>query len=231
MIWRGHGCYVPYLISSTIPRLIIGTEADDDSDSASVMSSSSDDAAAYDRGDIDEDFEKEYSSLLQASDCAAGAGRFASGSVAIVQAVTVQALIVELLASQDLQGRPAPAATTPAIGLVTRHKAAAHDAGSITFKLLMKRGGREEVSRELEVPASADMARMHIEREQSEAEEKAAIKQLVLAANTRDEEEELEAASTASGGKAKKSGHRSGRGGGYSGRGQGRLGPPSMWGL
>ena len=96
-----------------------------------------------------------------------------------------------------------------------------------------------------QVPSSAGIALSLMQREQSEAAEKAAIKRLVLAANEQDEMAQAEAArAEAAAARARGGGRRaSGRGGGgsrggggggpgaYYARGGGRLGPVQSWGL
>jgi len=59
-------------------------------------------------------------------------------------------------------------------------------AKTASFKVMMKRSGREDKSKELEIPLSAKMAALMKDKEAKEAAEKAELKRLVLAANDRE---------------------------------------------
>lgn len=59
---------------------------------------------------------------------------------------------------------------------------------AVAFKVMMKRGGREDRSRELRIPLSAGMAAHLRQKEEREAAEKAELKRLVLEANKRDQQ-------------------------------------------
>ena len=56
---------------------------------------------------------------------------------------------------------------------------------AVSFKVVMRRGGREDRSRELHIPLTAGMAAHLRQKEAAEAVEKAELKRLVLAANSR----------------------------------------------
>lgn len=62
---------------------------------------------------------------------------------------------------------------------------------AVSFKLLMKKGGKDDKSKELQVPLTSTMALTLKQREESEAQERHAIKRLVLEANKREEQSEL----------------------------------------
>lgn len=114
-----------------------------------------------------------------------------------------------MLDYQGRGGRPAPgapgssAAAGPAVGPGLAPAAAAlHGGGggepggaagsgageAVAFKVMMKRGGREDRSRELRIPLTAGMAAHLRQKEEREAAEKAELKRLVLEANKRDQQ-------------------------------------------
>lgn len=160
----------------------------------------------YDRGEsgagmeVDDEFEREYQTLMQ--ECQGKAGSSA----------------------QMLQGSFAPprvATSASASGVATNEPddAEGGGGGNIAFKLLLKRGGKDDKTREIHVPVNASLAISLMQREESEAAERSQIKKLVLEANKRDEQE-WKAAPNVGGGR----GHyysRGGRGGpsGYYNRG------------
>ncbi|EFJ41603.1 hypothetical protein VOLCADRAFT_119678, partial [Volvox carteri f. nagariensis] len=55
--------------------------------------------------------------------------------------------------------------------------------GSVTLRMLVKRGGKDDRSRELQVPLSSSVAVAVRQREEEEAREREEMKRLVLAAN------------------------------------------------
>eukprot|EP00887_Chlorella_sp_A99_P007640 scaffold20.g7640.t1 len=92
----------------------------------------------------------------------------------------------------DYQGRPAgaagPAAAAPGASAAgSSAAAAAAEAPTVAFRVMMRRGGREDKSRELRIPLSAGMAQSLREKEEREAAEKAEMKRLVLEADRRDQ--------------------------------------------
>ncbi|KAG1671470.1 hypothetical protein FOA52_003128 [Chlamydomonas sp. UWO 241] len=62
--------------------------------------------------------------------------------------------------------------------------------GGMAFKMLMKRGGRDDRSREIVVPASAPMVARRAQAAEAEAREREEMKRLTLAANHQQESEE-----------------------------------------
>lgn len=61
----------------------------------------------------------------------------------------------------------------------------------MSFKVLLKKGGKDDKSRKLEVPMSVTMAIRQKEHDTQEAADRTLIKERVLAAHEKDEEEEL----------------------------------------
>jgi regulator of nonsense transcripts 2 len=57
---------------------------------------------------------------------------------------------------------------------------------AVSFRVVMRRGGREDRTRELQIPVTAGMAAHLRQKEEREAAEKAELKRLVLEANKRD---------------------------------------------
>lgn len=85
------------------------------------------------------------------------------------------------------------AASAPVAGLPAQPPAAAAGGGGaeagggkVAFRVMMKRGGREDRTRELRIPVTAGMAALLAQKEAAEAAEKAELKRLVLEANKRD---------------------------------------------
>lgn len=89
----------------------------------------------------------------------------------------------------------------------------------MAFKVLMKKGGREDKSRKLEVPMSVTMAVRQKEHDNQEAVDRSLIKELVLAAHVKDEEDELMNSGIHPHGSRGSKGYRDGAGGfSYGGR-------------
>ncbi len=72
----------------------------------------------------------------------------------------------------------------------TQDSHAHHHSRPTCLQVVMRRGGREDRSRELLIPVSASMAHHLREKEEREAAEKAELKRLVLAAEKRELQEE-----------------------------------------
>ncbi|KAG2482394.1 hypothetical protein HYH03_018672 [Edaphochlamys debaryana] len=66
--------------------------------------------------------------------------------------------------------------------------------GNVTLRMLVKRGGKEDRTKELQVPLSSAVALAVRQREEAEAREREEMKRLVLAANRQQEEEQAAAA-------------------------------------
>lgn len=117
--------------------------------------------ATAEPAEVDEDFEREFQQLIldHQGRPAQGAGARASEPAAAAAAAADQGA-----------ARAAGPAAAPAVA----------------FKVMMKRGGREDRSRELHIPLSAGMAAHLRQKEEAEAAEKAELKRLVLQANARD---------------------------------------------
>eukprot|EP00803_Ostreobium_quekettii_P008396 evm.model.scf_755.1 EVM.evm.TU.scf_755.1 scf_755:18101-34941(-) len=96
---------------------------------------------------------------------------------------------------QDYQGRRVVSLSSPS-GQAPPESPAADEGPqvSVPFKMLMKKGGRDDRSRELQVPMSVSLAAHQVVQEDLEALERSKIKELVLAANVRAEQEQLAAA-------------------------------------
>ena len=77
-----------------------------------------------------------------------------------------------------------------------RPQESSEDSPAVSFKVLVKRGGKEDRSREVQVPVNAAMAVNAKKKEEAEAQERSLMKRLVLEASKR-EEEELRAAERA----------------------------------
>ncbi|KAL4437467.1 hypothetical protein ABPG77_003448 [Micractinium sp. CCAP 211/92] len=131
--------------------------------------------------EVDEDFEREFSQLML--DFQGRGARQAPGGPGGAAVAAPPA-------------GPGPAPAAPA-----SHGGGSGEAGSgaggpgeaVAFKVMMKRGGREDRSRELRIPLSAGMAAHLRQKEEREAAEKAELKRLVLEANKRDQQEQQEA--------------------------------------
>lgn len=93
----------------------------------------------------------------------------------------------------DGQGRPAAPAGGGGGGPIGAHASGQGKAPAVAFKVVMRRGGREDRTRELHIPLSAGMAAHLREKEEREAAEKAELKRLVLAANSHDAQAEHDA--------------------------------------
>lgn len=126
--------------------------------------------------EVDEDFEREFSQLML--DYQGRGARQAPGGPGAAAVAAPPA-------------GPGPAPAAPA-----SHGGSSGEAGSggggpgeaVAFKVMMKRGGREDRSRELRIPLSAGMAAHLRQKEEREAAEKAELKRLVLEANKRDQQ-------------------------------------------
>ncbi|PSC71053.1 regulator of nonsense transcripts UPF2 [Micractinium conductrix] len=163
--------------------------------------------------EVDEDFEREFSQLMmdfqgRAAGSAAARGGGPGGGPAAGHA-----------ASAPVAGLPAqpPAAAAGGGG-------AEAGGGKVAFRVMMKRGGREDRTRELRIPVTAGMAALLAQKEAAEAAEKAELKRLVLEANKRDLQEQQEALRAAQlAGRQRGQGARGyyGRGGGGGGGGRG----------
>ena len=107
----------------------------------------------------------------------------------------------------DFQGRPGPAlakappqlagaaaAAGVGPGSTGAEPAAAAGGPTVAFRVMMRRGGKEDKTRELHIPLSAGMAQTLREKEEREAAEKAEMKRLVLEANQRELAAEQQAA-------------------------------------
>eukprot|EP00983_Pelagomonas_calceolata_P046418 1140157-Pelagomonas_calceolata.AAC.1 len=89
------------------------------------------------------------------------------------------------------------------------------ETAGVKFRMLLKRGGKEDRSRELQLPADTAMAAAVMARREAEAAEREQMKLLTLAANKQLQQEDAEAANA-----SKRFHVAGGRGGG--GRGGGR---------
>jgi regulator of nonsense transcripts 2 len=125
--------------------------------------------------EVDDDFEREFSQLMldyQGRPAAAGAAPRQPG----------------LGAAAGLGGGgPGPLLPSAAHGAPSQ----AGDGGegeAVSFRVMMKRGGKDDRTRELHIPLTAGMAAHLRLKEEQEAAEKAELKRLVLAANTRDQQ-------------------------------------------
>lgn len=85
--------------------------------------------------------------------------------------------------------------------LPTPHPTAAAHAPTIPFRVVLRKGGREDRSKEVQIPATSGIAAAVQAKAAAEADERALMKRLVLEASAREEED--------------------GRGGGTSGRARG----------
>lgn len=118
--------------------------------------------------EVDEDFEREFSQLmLDYQGRPAGAAGPAGGPGALRQQPGAGALAAAG-SQQPGDGAAAAAAESEAGG-----------GSSVAFKVMMKRGGREDRTRELHIPLSAGMAAHLRQKEEREAAEKAELKRWV----------------------------------------------------
>lgn len=145
-------------LPTRLPRL----ESDEDEEDSVRMVR----PASAQPAEVDEDFEREFAALLldhqgQRPSAGAGANPAAAGAA-------------------PGGGRPGE---PPAEGARSGGQGAAP---AVAFKVVMRRGGREDRSRELQIPLSAGMAAHLRQKEEREAAEKAELKRLVLQANDRD---------------------------------------------
>lgn len=62
----------------------------------------------------------------------------------------------------------------------------------VPFRMLMKRGGKDDRTKEIQVPLTVSLAVQQLAHQDLEAQERSKIKELVLAANLKDEQEELQ---------------------------------------
>ncbi|EFN54863.1 hypothetical protein CHLNCDRAFT_134932 [Chlorella variabilis] len=149
--------------------------------------------------EVDEDFEREFCQLMldhQGRPAAAGGGR------------------------QLGPGGAGPAGgpgLPPAAHAHGQGGGEAGEAEAVSFRVMMKRGGRDDRTRELHIPLTAGMAAHLRQKEEEEAAEKAELKRLVLEANKRDLQEQQDALRAAQ--QQRRPGAR-----GYYGRGGGRGG-------
>ncbi|GMH39542.1 hypothetical protein BSKO_07440 [Bryopsis sp. KO-2023] len=67
----------------------------------------------------------------------------------------------------------------------------AAEGGVVPFKMLLRRGGKDDKTKELSVPLTVSLAVQQLAQQDLEAQERSKIKELVLAANLKDEQEEL----------------------------------------
>jgi regulator of nonsense transcripts 2 len=135
---------------------------------------------AAEPAEVDEDFEREFSQLMMDHQGARPAGASMGG------------------AGGGAPGMAAPAAAAAAAGGHYAQQQQQQGGGSgvaavaageaVCFKVVMRRGGREDRSRELHIPLTAGMAAHLRQKEAAEAVEKAELKRLVLAANSRDQQ-------------------------------------------
>ena len=114
--------------------------------------------------EVDEDFEREFSQLMLDYQ-----GRPAGGSGPAGPAAPAGA------ARQQQPG--AGGAAAAAAGQQQQQQAGAEgEAGAVAFRVMMKRGGREDRTRELHIPLTAGMAAHLRQKEEREAAEKAELK-------------------------------------------------------
>lgn len=157
--------------------------------------------------EVDDEFEREFSQLMLESQ-----GRGAGGRGG------------QLGGPPDGVGGPTPPGGLHAVHAAQHAPLAAGQAGgateAVSFKVVMKRGGREDRTRELQIPLTAGMAAHLRHKEEEEAAEKAQLKRLVLEANNRDVQEQQEALRAAQLARRAGPGARGYYGrGGYAGRG------------
>ncbi|WIA32391.1 hypothetical protein OEZ86_003220 [Tetradesmus obliquus] len=195
---------------------LAGTAEDDDEDGEV---GSGDGLDEYERGDeqglaaaVDDEFEREYSSLLQ--ECQ---GRSAGPAPAAAAAAPSAAPGPSSSSSSSQQVLLQRQPQQPPYHVPRAVEAEGYDdesaAPAVTLKLLMKKGGKDDRSRELHVPANAAIAVRLMAQQQSEAAEREQIKALVLEANLRDEAEQQAAAVLAAQRTAAATGRRPYRGG------------------
>ncbi|KAL4452134.1 hypothetical protein ABPG75_007796 [Micractinium tetrahymenae] len=136
--------------------------------------------------EVDEDFEREFSQLMldyqgrgarQAPGAPPGAGAAAAAPAA----------------GPGLAPAPGAAAVPPYGGSGEADGGGSGAGEAVAFKVMMRRGGRDDRSKELRIPLSAGMAAHLRQKEEREAAEKAELKRLVLEANKRDQQEQQEA--------------------------------------
>lgn len=116
--------------------------------------------------EVDEDFEREFSQLMLDHQGRPGGAAGPAGPAAVPGALRQQ-----------------PGAGAAAAGLQQAGDSSAAGAGgeaggggSVAFKVMMKRGGREDRTRELHIPLTAGMAAHLRQKEEREAAEKAELK-------------------------------------------------------
>ncbi|KAF8071278.1 UPF2 [Scenedesmus sp. PABB004] len=176
-------------------------------------SSDDDDGDAYDRGaggEADAEFEAEYAALLQECQGRAAAPSAAAGAPAAAAAASSSGEAAAAAPPEQLRPQQQPQLQLHTAGPSYGGDGEGEGGGAITFKLLMRRGGKDDRSREIHVPADAAMAVRLMAKQRSEAAERSAIKALVLEANQRDEAEERAAAAAEA---ARLAGGRAARGG------------------
>lgn len=160
--------------------------------------------------EVDEDFEREFAALMAES---TGLGK-GGATPPLSGAMSASSSASNLRSLSTVGGGSTVAVVAAADGRGGGGMDGDAAAPQVAFRVLSKKSGKDDRSREVQMPLSAAMAaslRKHVDQE---AAERSAIKALVLAANQRDEEEARAAA-------------RAGRGGGRGGRGgAGRQGGP-----
>ena len=117
--------------------------------------------------ELDPDFERDFAQLM-ADHQGGGSGGVGSG-------VGRQALAAAAPPSAQLQQ-------------AAEQQRDAAEAEVVSFRVVMRRSGREDRTRELHIPLSAGMAAHLRQKEEAEAAEKAELKRLVLEANSRDQQ-------------------------------------------
>ncbi|GFR49425.1 hypothetical protein Agub_g11482, partial [Astrephomene gubernaculifera] len=145
------------------------------------------------RDELDEDFEREWQAMM-------GETQSRLGGLSLAPSRPAAAPVAGAAAASGGGGGGA------AGGGGGEAEGGGGDGGSVTLRMLVKRGGKDDRSRELQVPLSASVALAVRQREEEEAREREEMKRLVLAANRQQQEEQAAAAaqqqfSSRSGGK------------------------------
>ncbi|GIM12927.1 hypothetical protein Vretimale_16172, partial [Volvox reticuliferus] len=120
-------------------------------------------SSSDERDELDEDFEREWQALV-------GETQSRLGGIPLAPTRT-------------------PVAASSSGGGAETDSGVGAGSGSVTLRMLVRRGGKDDRSKELQVPLSSSMALAVRQREEEEAREREEMKRLVLAANRQQEEQ------------------------------------------